>query len=512
MTSAVIAHQQTGYVPKKLSHLIGFFVIAFSLFVAGSMITATSVGWSNDGQTARTSTSGAVILDQGTVGVGVTFGLLVFVTMIMTAAGFGATKHFRDFLSESFPRLISVLSKTQRIDQSDRRLSARLFGLETVVVLVLIVALPATLFSLERIWATVDTPSAVGQSFGSSIQQMSVADTKTQLGGDINYPWISDKVLEAAKPQPDWTLNTVAENLSGDPWQVGQLDAALTLSWTSKNGVVVFPVATESSVNTFFSLMKHPTFTLQKTPLALSLSAAEFYPTESLGKTTINGEVVPAGAYRAFPGVYHVVAEGYKLIAATDEWRATAGSDLNISVGSKMALPANTDEAFGKAADTKAAPCVTVDVSGMSSCFSADAIVSGAVVKQGTKPTTFFDAVNSEFTGTGTKCSPQGTTWLLSADRVARTVSCTTSVEFLTSYTKKIYAYVQQPIIKTLTVLPCSASENCNPEYVDVVTGYKSVLQESRGEVSAQTRSEGIAHYSFTLIGTLAVDGKLNAG
>jgi hypothetical protein len=341
---------------------------------------------------------------------------------------------------------------------------------------------------------------------------MSVADMKTELGGDLNYPWISDNVLEGAKPQADWDLTTSAENLSGELWQVGNIDSAISLSWTSKNGTVVFPVATDAVIETYFSFLKHPTFSLQKTPFRLSLSAAEFYPAESLAKASINGAVVPAGAYRAFPGVYHVVAGGYKLIAATDEWIPTNGLELNISVGNKMALPTNSDDVFGKAADAKAAPCVTVDANGFSSCFGADLFVSAATIKQGEKPTTFFDAVNSEFTGTATKCSSKGTTWLLSADRVARTVSCSTTVEFLTSYSKKIYEYVQQPILKTLTIAPCSSNESCTPEYVDVVTGYKSVLQESKGEVSAQTRSEGVAHYSFTLIGTLGSDGKLTVG
>lgn len=509
MTSAVIGHHQTGYVPRKLTHFLGFFAVAFGLLVTATFLSDSSFDWSNRGQTASTFSQGAVHLDEGSARAGVTLGLLVLVFMLMTAAGFGATKHFRNFLSESYPRLFAYTSGKPVLTDDKRRFSARLFGLETVVVLVLAVAVPTTFVTVERVWASVDTPAALASSFGSQIQNGDVATVKSMLQGDENYPWISDKVLKIAKPKTGWSQNSGAKNFNDRAWEVGNLDAVASLGWESKNGKVSYELPTTSKLKTYIGFIKHPTFKLQPEPVYVTFANDMFYPADLMAKALLNGEKVQSGTYRSFPGQYHVVAEGYKLIAPTDKWVSSTGAELLISVGSDMALPANADEAFTKAADSRAATCNSVDASGNGTCFGVDAVDSNAVITQGTEPTEFFNATNTEYTATGTKCSAGGKSWLLSAESVARKVTCVTTVEFLTSYTKSNYAYVQQPIVKAVEIYPCDTDEVCEPSYVDKIVGYQSVLQATQGDVFAQTRAKSKINYSFSLIGNLGADNAL---
>lgn len=510
MTSAVIGHHQTGYIPKKLSHFLGFFAVALGLLVAVTFLSNTSFNWSNRGQTASTFTQGAVQLDEGSARAGITLGLLVLVFMIMTAAGFGATKHFRNFLSESYPRLFAYTSGKPVLTDDQRRFSARLFGLETVVVLVLAVAVPTTFVTVERVWASVDTPAALASSFGSQIQNGDVSTVKSMLQGDENYPWISDKVLKIAKPKTGWSQNSSAKNLNDRAWEVGNLDVVATLTWESKNGKVSYELPTTSKLKTYMGFIKHPTFKLQPEPVYVTFANDMFYPADLMAKALLNGEKVQSGTYRSFPGQYHVVAEGYKLIAPTDKWISSTGAELLISVGSDMALPANADEAFTKAADSRAATCNSVEASGNGTCFGVEAVDSNAVITQGTEPTEFFNATNTEYTATGTKCSAGGKSWLLSAESVARKVTCVTTVEFLTSYTKTNYAYVQQPIVKSVEIYPCDSDEVCDPTYVDRIVGFQSVLQATQGDVFAQTRAKSKINYSFTLIGNLTAENTLS--
>lgn len=509
MTSAVIGHHQTGYVPRKLSHFLGFFAVALGLLVAATFLSDTSFNWTNRGQTASTFTQGAVQLDEGSARAGITLGLLVLVFMIMTAAGFGATKHFRNFLSESYPRLFAYTSGKPVLTDDKRRFSARLFGLETVVVLVLAVAVPTTFVTVERVWASVDTPAALASSFGSQIQNGDVATVKSMLQGDENYPWISDKVLKIAKPKTGWSQNSSAKNLNDRAWEVGNLDAIAFLGWESKNGKVSYELPTTSKLKTYIGFIKHPTFKLQPEPVYVTFANDMFYPADLMAKALLNGEKVQPGTYRSFPGQYHVVAEGYKLIAPTDKWISSTGAELLISVGNEMALPANADEAFTKTADSRAATCNSVDASGNGTCFSVDDVVAAAQITQGTMPTEYFNAANTEYTATGTKCMANGKSWLLSAESVARKVTCVTTVEFLTSYTKSNYAYVQQPIFKSIEISPCDSDEVCEPSYVDKIVGYQSVLQATQGDVFAQTRAKSKISFSFTLIGNLGADNNL---
>lgn len=509
MTSAVIGHHQTGYVPRKLSHFLAFFAVALGLLVAATFLSDASVTWSNRGQTASTFSQGAVQLDEGSARAGITLGLLVLVFMLMTAAGFGATKHFRNFLSESYPRLFAYTSGKPVLSDDKRRFSARLFGLETVVVLVLAIAVPTTFVTVERVWASVDTPVALASSFGSQIQNGDVATVKSMLQGDENYPWVSDKVLKIAKPKTGWSQNSSAKNLNDRNWEVGNLDAVAALTWESKNGKVTYELPTTSKLKTYMGFIKHPTFKLQPEPVYVTFANDIFYPGDLMAKALLNGEKVQSGTYRAFPGQYHVVAEGYKLIAPTDKWISSTGPELLISVGSDMALPANADEAFTKAADARAASCNSVDASGNGTCFGVDAVDAHATVTQGTEPTEYFNATNTEYTATGTKCSAGGKSWLLSAESVARKVTCVTTVEFLTSYTKSNYAYVQQPIFKSIEISPCDSDEVCDSTYVDKIVGYQSVLQATQGDVFAQTRAKSKINYSFTLIGNLTSENTL---
>ena len=509
MTSAVIGHHQTGYAPKKLTHLLSFFGVAIGLLIAAAFLSDTSLSWTNKGQTASTFTQGAVQLDEGSARAGITLGLLVLVFALMAAAGFGATKHFRNFLSESYPRLFAYTSGKPVLTDDQRRFSARLFGLETVVVLVLAVAVPTTFVTVERVWASVDTPAALAGSFGSQMQNGDVATVKSMLQGDENYPWIADKVLKIAKPKTGWSQNASAKNLNKRDWEVGNLDAVTTLTWESKNGKASYDIPTTSKPKTYLGFIKHPTFKLKPEPVYLTFANDMFYPADLMAKALLNGEKVQSGTYRSFPGLYHVVAEGYKLIAPTDKWISSNGNELLISVGNEMALPANADEAFTKTADSRAATCNSVDASGNGTCFSVDDVIAAAQITQGTMPTEYFNATNTEYTATGTKCVANGKSWLLSAENVARKVTCSTTVEFLTSYTKSNYAYVQQPIVKSIEISPCDSDEICDPTYVDKIVGYQSVLQATQGDVFAQTRAKSKISFSFTLIGNLGADNNL---
>ena len=503
MTSAVIATTREQFAPKSMVDFVRASVVFAALAAIAVFFASFQGSWSNHGAEANALNDTSVLLEAGRVTAGVSIVGAVFVATLAALAGFGATKHLGLLITSSYPRLISIASRTPRMPGSARKPAGRLIGLATVFLIVLAITYPTAVATMNRVWATVESPMALASVTAAKLTSSQLSDVKTLLGGTESTKWLPDAVLTTALPVAGAPVTTSAKNESKEDWAVGNTDAIATVTWTTESGNITWDIPTKSTLEDVWGGVKHLTFTPVLKPVSIEIRAGEFFPSDLMSKAMLNGTAVEAGTFAGVPGTYHLKSEGYKLIAATDTDLLTSGNDVAFVVGNDIALPSDGDGKLTSKFEEKQTSCATFDESHSTPCFPASDIWDVAEITSGTEPTEYYNGKDRDYKAGATTCGT-GKDVLTSAATMKRTYECSTEVTFAVDYTELILEDYQAPIYSTY-----------NQTYYDYwfgyytipttyISGYETLQREVEGGVIATV------NYLSTVKSTIVVTGSLN--
>ena len=372
-----------------------------------------------------------------TLEIGTTFvSVLVIATLVLSTA-FLASERIFTFISSAFPLLTVKIPTGLPIEE--RTTSGRVFGIITKLALLAVVLTPITAATTNRVWAsTSDNPSNVADTAIKNLKSMPLAEFKTYLNAKgLKTQWLPDKVLEAARPtETDTPKVTILNNLGG-PWQVGNLDAGITVEFENPNSEVpaVWKISTESELTNPSWLIKHPVFSEVLSSQLIKVAKSPLLKGVKKFDIKINGQKVAIGSYQGVPGFYKIEAPGYKLVAPTSEIYSTEGAIANFVTGSSIQLPAGGDESLNTKTKLKASRCLKLTKTGGSGCFTSTAVIDAAQITTGTAPKTYFDSKDTGFKSSDLKCdSANRADKLITATKIDSTTHCNLKVAFTRTY------------------------------------------------------------------------------
>jgi hypothetical protein len=367
------------------------------------------------------------------VTVGSTFvSVLVFSTIILTLA-FLASDKLYNFMASAFPLLAVRIFGGQMPE--NRSMSGMVFGLTAKLLIIAVVLTPITAATTNRVWALTDGPTQVGQTFASNLQNMKIAELKKYLNpkAKTSKKWLSDSILAAAQPADGFGSNVAVTNFLDKPWTPGNLDAVVevTLSKDGKSFSYIFD--TESAVTNPSWLITHVDYTPLLSPGEIDIVANKLFPASKLKTLTINGKKAKVGEFFSIPGTYTVKADGYKLIAPTEETFYSSKID-SLMIGYKILLPDGADKKLNNSILESAKDCFKLTPSGNSECVNVKKL--SPVVVSGVEPDKYFDYQDSSYKVSGIKCSTDRTDVLTSATTEKSKAKCSAVVEFKRTYFK----------------------------------------------------------------------------
>ena len=513
MTSAVIATTREQFAPKSMVDFVRSAVVFAALAAVAVFFASFQGSWSNHGAEANGLNETAVLLDAGRVTAGVSIVGAVFAATLAALAGFGATKHLGLLITSSYPRLISTASRTPRIPGSARKPLGRVIGLVTVAVILAAVAYPTAVATVNRVWATVESPMALASATATKLTSSQLSDVKTLLGGTEATKWLPDAVLTTALPVAGAPVTTSAKNESKEDWAVGNTDAIATVTWTTQTGKITWDIPTKSTLEDVWGGVKHLTFTPVLKPISVEIRAGEFFPADLMNKAMLNGTAIEAGTFAAVPGTYRLKSDGYKLIAATDTDLFTSGNDVAFVVGNDLALPSDGDSKLTSKFEEKQKSCATFDESKSTPCFPAADIWDAAEITSGTEPTEYYNGKDRDYKAGATTCGT-GKDALTSAATMTRTYECSTEVTFAVDYTELIIEDYEAPIYSTAYTTECSGFYfvYCYDVPYSFVSGYETRQREVEGGVIATVSYLSTVKSKILVTGTLNDDNSFTVG
>ena len=505
ITSAVIASHRSGYAPRTLWDFVRVTAVVLGIAFVAQGLTQATISWSNHGQGAESFDQGAVFRDAGAAQYGITGISLALLAGLVALAASGAAKVLVPVITDAFPRLISLGSGIARRPGATRSLAGRVIGGVTAIVIVLAIAIPTVVASVERVWGSLDSPITAGSSLADKLQNSSIADSKALFGSATSSDWLDDQILSGAKPTKEWSRSVSATNNQKKEWQVGNLDALIGISWATSKAKVSWSLPTTSKLDTTWGLLRHAKYTSTPVPVDVVLSVGSLYPAALVNEIKVNGQTLTAGNYKGFPGVYHVEAPGYRLIGAVDAYVGSTGNSAQLSVGSTIVLPDSAETDVQDTLKAKAAKCSTISSVGASACFRGASVLKAATVTSGSAPDAFYAAKNGGFEATPANCKVKGADELVTASQMVRVFACTSEVTFRTTYTAVSERTGTRP---TYSTYPGSCDFDwdwnwvCGPD-IRIQTGTESFKIRTEGPVIATTNSKSTVSFEIRVNGTL---------
>jgi hypothetical protein len=513
MTSAVIATTAEQFAPKSMVDFVRSSIVFAALAAAAVFFGSAQAAWSNHGAEANALNDTAVLLDAGRVTAGVSFVGAVFVATLAALAGFGATKHLGLLITSAYPRLIATASRTPRMPGSARKPLGRFIGLATIVVILAAIAYPTAVASVNRVWATIESPMALASATATKLTASQLTDVKTLLGGTESTKWLPDAVLTTALPVAGAPVTTSAKNESDEEWVVGNTDAIATVTWKTETGDIAWTIPTKSSLEDVWGGVKHLIFSPVLKPVSIAISTGQYYPADLMSKATLNGTAIETGTFAGVPGVYHLKSDGYKLIAANDTDLLTSGNDVKFVIGNDIALPSDGDGKLTAKFEEKQKSCATFDDNHNTPCFSALDIWDASESTSGTAPTTYFNSRDRDYKAGATTCSA-GKDALTSAATMTRTYDCSTEVTFAADYTELIMEDYQAEVYSTGYTQTCSGYfyVYCYDVPYSYVSGYETRQREVEGGVIATVNYLSTVKSTIVVTGSLSGDNDFTVG
>lgn len=508
------ASWRAGLIPKSFNQVITTVLISGLASVVLALFMASTVNWTLTSQQDSGTTTQIV----GSIRAGVSvFGTAALATIVALGAVYIA-RYSAQFVSESVPRAIALLS-WRRSGPVEQGIASRIVGYSATAIMLLLIVLPVFKASVDRAWASFDSPEKLGSSLADQLQSGDLAQAKALLGGTELTRWLDDKILTDARATSSDSRTIQVVNSLGEPWQLGNLDATISVAWKNSDGTTNWVVPTESKLISVAGILSHATYKpVIETP-QIQFVPGEFMPESAMTTLEVNSIPVVAGEYAAIPGSYKVTAKGYQLIAPTELVVSLDGSLTNVDIGSAIQLPSGSDEKLVVARDAQLATCKTIDVaSGGSACVSADAVSKSAQPKVGDVPQNFFGQTDRDFKQESVSCSANPTKKLLSASQVLAEFSCSEIVTFTRDYTARSIRVTQVPIYKDVEVTRYVCSDtpglvSCVPQKTSVrrIVGYENQQTETEGKVFKTLDMTSESSFVIQTVGSLDSNGSFVA-
>lgn len=514
LLASAAATKRSNFTPTSFNHIASAALLSGAAAIVLALFTSTTINWT----TVATLESGQISEVSGSVraGISVFAAAALFITLMIGAVSL--SRFTSAFVAESVPRVIALLSwrRPRPIEQGR---PAQIVGYAVTAVVVLLIALPVLKASVDRVWASIDTPEKLGSSLADELQASDLAQAKAILGGNELTRWLDDKILESGRVHSgDGRTVQVSNNLNA-PWRVGNLDATITVAWKLGESVTKWILPTESELLTVGKVLNHAAYRpIFETP-EIQFVPSEFMPDGGMTTIEVNGVPVVAGAYAAIPGQYTVTAKGYQLIAPTDLKVGIDGKLTTVEIGSGILLPSGADAKLVSARDAQLGSCKTFDsATGASSCVTADAVTKAARPESEAEPENYFGQSDKDFKQEALSCSANPTLKLISASQVLAEFSCSESVSFIRDFTERSIRVTQIPVYKDVEVTRYVCSDtpgfvSCSPQKVTVrrVVGYENQQTETQGKVFKSLAMKSEATFVIQTVGTLDANGSFVA-
>ena len=413
-------------------------IASISLLIFGvQFLTQWSIAWTYklpEGNPAMTTSILPVAISSGTISIGSSLISVLLLGWIISLAGYSASRWLSSWLPQAFPRIFSLLGRTAR-DKEARSLGAVIFGRVITAALIVTAVIPLSIATVERTWASTDSPTSHLGEYAQLIQGDDLAAAKNLLGGEKPMnPWFADPVLKAAQIPADSTPLFSASTKYSDNWQVGNTEANANITWESGDSEIVASYPATAKMELLWNSIDHAIWSVNLKPAAVSLNLGKFLTgVDGITVKTNGAETVP-GTYSALPGTYVFTSNGYKLIAPSEISVTVGSANENVSMGETVSLPDGAEADLNSALDAELEKCNVVSTAGVSPCFTASDVEKTSEVSSGTVPTNFFSKSTANFSAEPAKCDSDSVDRLLSAESLERSTNCEIKVNYEVTY------------------------------------------------------------------------------
>jgi len=417
-------------------------IASISLLIFGvQALTQWSIAWKYtlpEGITDSATTVLPLAISSGTISIGSSLVSVLLLGWIISLVGYVAARWLNSWLPQAFPRIFSLLGQTAR-DKEARSFSAVIFGRVITAALIVAAVIPLSIVTVERTWASTDTPTSHLGEYAQLIQGEDLAAAKNLLGGEkpLN-PWFADPVLKAAQIPADSTPLFSASTKYSDNWQVGNTEANANITWETGDSEIVASYPATAKMELIWNSIDHALWTVNLKPAAVSLNLGKFLTGVDEITVKTNGAETGPGTYSALPGTYVFTSSGYKLIAPSEISVSIGSENQEVSLGETVSLPDGADAILNSALDAELEKCNAVSIAGVSPCFNATDVQKTGEVSGGTIPNKFFAKSTGNFISKAARCDADAVDTLMSADSVKRATKCVIDVSYeVTFYDSK---------------------------------------------------------------------------
>ncbi|NDC47897.1 MAG: hypothetical protein EBZ61_02235 [Micrococcales bacterium] len=370
---------------------------------------------------------------------------MAFATAVSFLAWSGGGKSYR-FVASAFPRLVQWRRQSGLLEQQSY--DGRVFGIFVKSLVALACLIPLGASSINRVTAYTDGPVQVGEEVAKTLTSGSIAEVKKLLSvnSGSGTKWLAEAILKKAQPTEGYSSTIVVTNNLNEPWQPGNLDAKIEITFAKDDSSsIVSKIGTSSTLITS-GLLNRVNYEAVPTAVKISFVTNPFLKENKKFAFKVNGTTIKAGTFFAIPGNYQVVAEGYKLIAPTNLSISTTKSRHEMKIGYEIKLPDGSQDVIAKATQSEADKCLKVSSSGNGDCITRKEITENAVIDEGKAPEKYFEFEDSNFVTKEIKCSNSDLKYtLLAADRASVTAKCSAEISqtrtFYDSQPKRVPKY-----------------------------------------------------------------------
>lgn len=361
---------------------------------------------------------------------GISNASLILVSLVIFSAATLAGRFQAELFSGAMPRLAKI--SMPRVATGEQTTPQRLVGVFVTTIVVASFVIPIGVATTERVLASVDSPARKGEALASAMADADVAALRDVFNSSKakDLKWLPTQSMQVALPSADAKLEIEMTNDLGKPWEVGNTDANLKLTWTEGEDKVVYSFSLKSDIKQHLGQIDYVVYENEAAPVSLYLKVGAALKQAKMMDISVNGESVKEGQYSALPGTYLLETKGFKLVAPETLTVNTSKPTVEVTLGEKLALPAGASEKLKSAIEKESATCEKLTPKGNSDCFSRTTIAATGKLTSGDEVAQYFDVAESKYRLEGAECAAEGKDVLQTATLMTRTVECTYTVTF----------------------------------------------------------------------------------
>jgi hypothetical protein len=489
VAGAAAAHKTKSNLNFKRHFVVTLVATVLSAGVL-TYLTSLSLTWSNHGQSNENLTEGALALQTGFFTYGVSAASLAFICgLIAVFATLGASTA-QAFTSAAFPRVLSWLTFGRSTHAEPRPLGPVLFGTAVTVAIIALAAVPVGIATVERAWASADSPANKFDDVAKLLNDGKLAEVKKTFQNEntADRAWLPDKVLESARPTSSMNKSITVTDFNENSWQIGELDAIGLVSWkVSEDDSIKLTLTADGKVKENFEQITHADYKVRQPYQTFSVAAGEFLSPTGKANLKVNGEKVVAGNYNAIPGAYVVTTDAYKLVAASKKTVATISAEDKYVAKEKPNLKPEYEKILDTEINRLAKECSKFSAIEKANCFTLGQIYNNRTGSQKKAPSEFFGFQTDSFKVIDFACEGEPEDKLLSALHVERERICEIQMTFTLDYFKS-KSEVRQ--------LSRQETYNGCPAFEDAVCTRSRTI--SLGSETVEVRGDKIGSAQFT--------------